>query len=67
MKPSLMTLKRISSRPKPSPQEKYPWLTAELESRPVEIMTEVLAEKDGYSKEDLENNDELEDRIQNPG
>ncbi|WP_341356836.1 transglycosylase domain-containing protein [Rossellomorea sp. y25] len=47
---------------KPSPSEQYPWLTAELESRAVDIMTDVLAEKDGYSKQDLENNDELEEK-----
>ncbi|MGF3105893.1 transglycosylase domain-containing protein [Rossellomorea sp. DUT-2] len=49
-------------KPKPSPSEQYPWLTAELESRAVDIMTNVLAEKDGYSKQDLENNDELEEK-----
>ncbi|MHA7138530.1 transglycosylase domain-containing protein [Rossellomorea arthrocnemi] len=49
-------------KPKPSPSEQYPWLTAELESRAVDIMTDVLAEKDGYSKQDLENNDELEEK-----
>lgn len=49
-------------KPKASPSEQYPWLTAELESRAVDIMTDVLAEKDGYSKQDLENNDELEEK-----
>ncbi len=48
--------------PKASPNEKYPWLTAELESRAVNIMTEVLAKKDGFSKEDLENNDEIKEK-----
>ncbi|XXM71770.1 transglycosylase domain-containing protein [Lysinibacillus sphaericus] len=47
---------------KASPNEKYPWLTAELESRAINIMMEVLAEKDGISKQDLENNDELRDK-----
>ncbi|MCA0150994.1 penicillin-binding protein [Rossellomorea vietnamensis] len=51
-------------KPKPSPREQYPWLTAELESRAVEIMKNVLAKKDGYSEQDLENNDELEDKYQ---
>jgi penicillin-binding protein 1B len=47
---------------KASPNERYPWLTAELESRAINIMTEVLAEKDGISKQDLENNDELKEK-----
>ena len=45
--------------PKPSPNDKYPWLTAEIESRAKTIISEILAEKDGYSKDDLDNNDEL--------
>ncbi|MEW4219359.1 transglycosylase domain-containing protein [Rossellomorea marisflavi] len=52
-------LKKDFIKKKKSPQEKYPWLMAELEERSIEVLTEVLAEKDGYSKEDLENSDKL--------
>jgi penicillin-binding protein 1B len=45
--------------PKPSINDNYPWLTAEIESRGKEIISKILAEKDGYSEDDLANNDEL--------
>ncbi|WP_421380541.1 transglycosylase domain-containing protein [Bacillus salacetis] len=45
--------------PKPSVNDNYPWLTAEIESRAKEIISKILAEKDGYSEDDLANNDEL--------
>ncbi|GKU81589.1 transglycosylase domain-containing protein [Niallia sp. NCCP-28] len=44
---------------KESPSEKYPWLTYELEKRSTEIIAEMLAKKDGYSKEDLKKDDIL--------
>lgn len=44
---------------KKSPTETYPWLTYELEKRSTEIIAEMLAKKDGYSKEDLEKDDVL--------
>ncbi len=46
-------------KPKASPTENYPFLAAELERRAISIIAEVLAEKDGYSKDDLSSNDEL--------
>lgn len=45
-----------------SPMEKYPYLTFELEKRAKEIIMYILAEKDGYSKEDLAENDELREQ-----
>lgn len=45
--------------PKPSPFEKYPWLTMEIEQRAKEILATVLAKKDGYEKKDLQNNRSL--------
>jgi penicillin-binding protein 1B len=48
--------------PKSSPREQYPWLTAELERRATEVISEVLAKKDGYTKEDLKENDELKEK-----
>ena len=44
---------------KKSPTETYPWLTYELEKRSTEIIAEILAKKDGYSKEDLRKDDIL--------
>lgn len=45
--------------PKPSPFEKYPWLTMEIEQRAKEILATVLAKKDGYEKKDLQDNPSL--------
>jgi penicillin-binding protein 1B len=45
--------------PKPSPIEKYPWLTIEIESRAKEILAGILAKKDGYEKKDLTLNETL--------
>ncbi|WML40861.1 transglycosylase domain-containing protein [Neobacillus sp. OS1-2] len=45
--------------PAPNPLEKYPWLTFEIEKRAVEVLTTVLAEKDGYTEKDLKNDDTL--------
>ncbi|MBB6452133.1 penicillin-binding protein [Salirhabdus euzebyi] len=45
--------------PQPSPIEKYPLLTVEIEKRAREIMALQLAKQDGYTEEDLENNDDL--------
>ncbi|WP_047985116.1 transglycosylase domain-containing protein [Ornithinibacillus californiensis] len=42
-----------------TPLEKYPYLTVELEKRAKEILMYYLAEKDGYTKEDLQADDEL--------
>ncbi|PAV30134.1 penicillin-binding protein [Virgibacillus profundi] len=42
-----------------SPIEKYPVLTFEVQDRAKDKILNYLAEKDGYSKEDLENNEEL--------
>lgn len=39
--------------------QQYPFLTMEIEKRAIEAMTRVLAEKDGYTLEDLKNNEEL--------
>ncbi|MBA2871769.1 penicillin-binding protein [Anoxybacillus calidus] len=45
--------------PKPSPMEKYPWLTIEIENRAKEILAGILAKKDGYEKKDLTLNNAL--------
>ncbi|WP_199425600.1 transglycosylase domain-containing protein [Thermaerobacillus caldiproteolyticus] len=45
--------------PKPSPFEKYPWLTMEIEQRAKEILADVLAKKDGYEKKQLLENTSL--------
>lgn len=45
--------------PSSSPQEKYPWLTFEIEKRAVEVLSKILAEKDGYTEEDLAKDEDL--------
>jgi penicillin-binding protein len=48
--------------PKPSPFEKYPWLTIEIEKRAKEALAEVLAQKDGYQRQQLLQNSSLYER-----
>lgn len=45
--------------PKLNPVEKYPWLTFEIEDRAKKILLKILAEKDGYTQEDLQKDDNL--------
>lgn len=45
----------------PSPVEKYPYLTFEVEKKATEVIMYQLAEKDGYSKEDLEKDSALKE------
>lgn len=40
--------------------ETYPYLTIEIEKRAVEILTKILAEKDGYDEQDLKENSDLQ-------
>ncbi|QDP40889.1 transglycosylase domain-containing protein [Radiobacillus deserti] len=47
--------------PAESPLEKYPYLTNEIEKRAKKVLSKILAKKDGYSEEDLENSDELQE------
>jgi penicillin-binding protein 1B len=39
--------------------DEYPWLTFEIEKRAVEVLSYILAEKDGYEKEDLDSDENL--------
>jgi penicillin-binding protein 1B len=39
--------------------DEYPWLTFEIEKRAVEVLSYILAEKDGYEKEDLDADENL--------
>lgn len=50
------------AEPQPSPLQKYPWLTVEIEKRAKKILTKKLAEQDGYSEEDLQSNDSLREQ-----
>jgi penicillin-binding protein len=45
--------------PVSSPVEKYPWLTAEIESEAMDVLTTELAKKDGHSEKDLKTNNNL--------
>src|SRR5699024_2698637 len=54
-------IKKDFTKKKKSPIETYPFLTYEIQDRAKDILTEVIAEKDGYSIEDLEKNEELYD------
>ncbi|WP_208585851.1 transglycosylase domain-containing protein [Gracilibacillus suaedae] len=50
--------------PEDSVLEKYPYLMRELQDRAVDILVEVLAEQDGYTKEDLESSDILQEEYE---
>ncbi|RSK48237.1 penicillin-binding protein [Bacillus canaveralius] len=45
--------------PTDNPTEQYPWLTVEIEKRAVEVLSKVLAKKDGYEEEALKKDDDL--------
>ncbi len=42
-----------------NPVEDYPWLTFEIEKRAVDLLSYILAEKDGYEKKDLDADEAL--------
>ncbi len=45
-----------------NPVEQYPWVTFEIEDRATEVMSVVLAKKDGFSEEDLEKDGMLREK-----
>lgn len=45
--------------PTPSPQEKYPWVTYEIEKRAVDILAGILAKNDGYEEQDFKKDEAL--------
>nr|WP_239584436.1 transglycosylase domain-containing protein [Aquibacillus albus] len=49
------------TEPEPSTLDKYPYLTNEIKERATDILTQILAEEDGYTKEDIDNNEILEE------
>ncbi|MER2106167.1 MAG: transglycosylase domain-containing protein [Solibacillus sp.] len=50
------------SSPEERPEDKYPWLTVELESRSKEIIAGILAEKDGVDPKRLKEESNLYDK-----
>ncbi|WP_077621237.1 transglycosylase domain-containing protein [Sediminibacillus massiliensis] len=47
------------AEPTPTPLDQYPYLTNEVEDRAKEILMYQLAEEDGYTQDDIDNNDAL--------
>jgi penicillin-binding protein 1B len=47
---------------KPSPQEKYPWVTYEIEKRSIDILSKILAKQDGYEEADLKKDKDLREQ-----
>ena len=45
-----------------NPVDEYPWVTFEIEERAIDVLSVILAKKDGYTEEDLEKNDALKRR-----
>ncbi|SFC58187.1 penicillin-binding protein [Bacillus sp. OV322] len=45
--------------PVPSPSKKYPWVTYEIEKRSIDILSVILAKKDGYTESDLKKDKDL--------
>jgi penicillin-binding protein len=45
-----------------NPVEEYPWVTFEIENRAIDVMSILLAEKDGFTEEDLKQNDALKEK-----
>ncbi|WP_153464819.1 transglycosylase domain-containing protein [Sediminibacillus terrae] len=49
------------TEPTPTPLDKYPYLTNEVEERAKDIIMKQLAEQDGYTEEDIASNDSLQE------
>ncbi|WP_066311182.1 transglycosylase domain-containing protein [Bacillus sp. FJAT-29814] len=47
------------TQPTANPIDNYPWVTFEIEKRAIDVLTTVLAEKDGYSEKDLQKDESL--------
>ena len=45
-----------------NPVDDYPWVTFEIEERAIDVLSVILAKKDGYTEEDLQKNDALKRR-----
>lgn len=45
-----------------NPVEEYPWVTFEIEKRATDVMSVLLAEKDGFTEEELEQDDALKEK-----
>ncbi|WP_102345264.1 transglycosylase domain-containing protein [Bacillus sp. Marseille-P3661] len=52
-------IKANFAKPKPNPVQNYPWLTFEIEDRAKDIILKILAKEDGYTEEDLKNDENL--------
>ena len=50
------------TEPLPSTIEKYPYLTFEVENRAIKLLAKILAEKDGLTENDLNENESLKDK-----
>ncbi|QSS99260.1 penicillin-binding protein [Pontibacillus sp. ALD_SL1] len=48
------------TEPEPSPVQSYPYIAFEVEKRATNILQRILAEQDGYTKEDLANSESLQ-------
>ncbi|PLT31516.1 transglycosylase domain-containing protein [Peribacillus deserti] len=49
---------------RPQPQEKYPWLTYEVEQRSIEILAKFLAKQDGVSEKDYNKDSKILDKYE---
>ncbi|MEH7442497.1 transglycosylase domain-containing protein [Bacillus sp. JJ1122] len=49
----------VKEVPSDNTVEEYPYLTFEIESRAVEILAKILAERDGYEEDDLKQDEDL--------
>lgn len=52
------------TEPKPSSLDQYPYLTNEIKKRATDILVDILATEDGYTREDIENNEELREEYE---
>jgi penicillin-binding protein len=56
---SAYDIKKDFIGPGTNPLEQYPWVTFEIEKRAVDVLTTVLAKKDGITEKELKNNNNL--------
>jgi penicillin-binding protein len=55
-------IKKDFIKPKPSVREQYPWVTTEIEQRSEDIISIILAKKDGISENDLKKSKKLHEK-----
>ena len=58
-----MILQKISVNPYMRANERYPYLTQEIQNRTIEILAKIIAEKDGIDPERLDRRSKIKRKV----